>query len=144
MLPCRPESAQREFSWRNSTELSVLKLQIVGCETQGHLFSISHIEKPRGSSGAELKQQWMGLVTTKLTEQGIDWIDQAQPIWINPKIPIDQTWLMSLASPSQTISVQAVWFETPTHVFYAQAYSNRTTAMSQQASETFFSSFELP
>jgi hypothetical protein len=115
-LPCKPDSAVRD---QRIGAIS-LSLSMTGCEADGALFAISHLEVPANATGTAVQQDWQGQILQTLGASS------PQPVaWRAPGGGVNAVSVIARGKSPQNRDMQArlTWFQRGNTLYHLAIYA---------------------
>jgi hypothetical protein len=139
LLPCKPDRAEREVPMAGHT----VPLQMLGCDTDGATFAVSHVFAAQGLGPNELLEGWRSAVLVHLQAQSVQTQVWTPPgAWASPASQRVQA--LGRRADGTPLALEAVWFGVPArdgvHVFHAVMLAPQARP---DVAETFFSALAV-
>lgn len=117
MLPCKPDTAERTVTLGGQ----VLAMQMAGCEAEGGLFAVSHIEAPRAADVPALQREWQQLALVSMRASTSTLSTQRAPAWAQ-----QATGVQAVGSGPDGKPLQAHlrWLVRGAHIYHLAVYGS--------------------
>jgi hypothetical protein len=136
MMPCKPDTGSRQMQLAGQSVL----MQMTGCETDGTLFVLAHVEMPDAHTASESLEQWKRAMLRNM--QAPDGTPETTSSVKNLGTRIQAVRLQARGKQEngKVVQAQAIWFARGAHLYHAAIYADKPN---QDAVENFLSEIEL-
>jgi hypothetical protein len=137
MLPCKPDSGSRNLTLAGQN----VPIQMTGCETDGALFALAHVEMPDADKASAGLTEWKSIMLSNMQAQA-DTVITSSRVIKSQGAQIAGIGLNAHGKKEdgQGLQAQAVWFARDVHLYHAVVYADK---LNQEAVENFLSGIEL-
>jgi hypothetical protein len=140
LMPCKPDTGQRDVALKSGERNVVASLQMRGCEASDFQFTLGQMTLPADMTPVEAMAAWR--------------LASIAPLNISPAEAPAQTWVLrgadAMPAPvktsvmTQSHRVQWVWFVRDGKVYQAAVYGNAKASKLDAVAEEYFAGVKLP
>jgi hypothetical protein len=140
LMPCKPDTGQRDVTLKSGERNVVASLQMRGCEASDFQFTLGQMTLPADMTPVEAMAAWR--------------LASIAPLNISPAEAPAQTWVLrgadAMPAPvktsvmTQSHRVQWVWFVRDGKVYQAAVYGNAKASKLDAVAEEYFAGVKLP
>ncbi|WP_138513655.1 hypothetical protein [Rhodoferax bucti] len=117
MLPCKPDTAERTVSLGGQA----LPMQMAGCEAEGSLFAVSHMEAPRAADVPALQREWQQQALASMRASTFTLSTQGVPAWAQQAMGV-QT--VGSGPDGKPLRAHLRWLVRGAHIYHLAVYGS--------------------
>jgi hypothetical protein len=136
MMPCKPDTGSRQLQLVGQSVL----MQMSGCETDGTLFVLAHVEMPDAHSTSESLEQWKRSMLRNMKAQDGTQESTSSVKNLGTRIQALRIHAKGKQENGKAVQAHAIWFARGAHLYHAAIYADKPN---QDAVENFLSEIEL-
>lgn len=117
MLPCKPDTAERTVSLGGKA----LPMQMAGCEAEGGLFAVSHMEAPRVADAPSLQREWQEQALASMRASTSTLSTQVVPAWAQQAMGVQA---VGSAPDGKPLQAHLRWLVRGAHIYHLAVYGS--------------------
>ena len=117
MLPCKPDTAERTVNLGGQA----LPMQMAGCEAEGGLFAVSHLEAPRAEDALTLQREWQQQALASMRASTSTLTPQAVPAWAQQAMGVQAA---GSAPDGKPLQAHLRWLVRGAHIYHLAVYGS--------------------
>jgi hypothetical protein len=132
-LPCKPDRAQRSLRLAERD----VTISMAGCEADGAIFAVSHIQQPDAASANSVARDWRAVTLANIRATSISEVPLA------PVTGATATTLLSaqgVRPDASAVGVRVTWLVAGDDVFHIAAYASR---LRPEQTDSLFSDIKI-